>query len=152
MCPVIYHRRCKPSLPSSHPQRRVTTASHWLIRTIFFISMTTNNTIVKMTYDPLRIILAAVPLVSCLLHPPLRDFFQRSVRVFPTYGITNMNTMSILSSVAWDLMLIYFLLLVHLVGSVPQHFSSPVHRQSLRITKWAAKWFPVDLYADDPPQ
>ena len=66
---------------------------------------------------PLCIILAPVPLVFRLF-----DILFKGA-CSPLNSITDMSTMPyILSSVARDPMLMYFLLLVHLVGSVPQHF------------------------------
>ena len=90
--------------------------------TICFISTKNNNKLVK-TIGPttlLRVLIATIPLVSCLLRPLLQHLVRGSM--FPLNRITDTNTISMLSSVARDLMLINFLPLVHLVSSVPQHF------------------------------
>ena len=68
----------------------------------------------------LRILIATVP---CRLRSLLQHSFEGACS--PLNRITDTNTMTILSSVARDLILINLLLWVHLVGSVPHHFSSP---------------------------
>ena len=68
-------------------------------------STTTNNKLVK-TMGPIP-----------PLHPPRQHFVPRTLN-----GIIDGNTTPILSSVARDPMLINFLPLVYLVGSVLQHF------------------------------
>ena len=118
--PVIYHRRCKPSLPSSHSQRGVPIASNLLtIPSTFLIPWavsfisTTRLVEIDGSYD-------SIPLVSFPFHPLVNISFEGACS--PLNGVINMNKVSILSSITRDSMLINFLLLVHLVGSVPQHF------------------------------
>ena len=125
MRPVICYRRYKPSPPSSHPQRSVgylplPTCSLFrplflISWTIFFTGTTTSNRLVKM-------------MGPATLYPSFHVLFTHfsnnsfATACSPLNGITDMNAMSIFSWIVRNLISINFLPLVHLVGSVPQHF------------------------------
>ena len=113
----------RPLYPLSTPAW-VPTAAHFCFyhRFTFLISWTGRG---DGPHDSLRI-------QSLLLHVSFTHFFNIWLEgACSRNGITDMNTMSILSSVATNPMLMNLLPSVYLVSSVPQHFLMALYQCSL---------------------